>query len=214
LPLAWCAWLLVWLVPSMLLAPHLATPRAWLTSDTAPAAVVAAAAFFLVCVWPFWPALAGAPEAGRRARWLGRSLLELVMLLALAAPFVLVAWSLGGRPVEAGRLAVLAAGLGGCGLLLRITAAGLSAGGARWFLGAVLLISAGPMLAAYAGAETTGIDLGPRLSASPVAQAVHVAIDGRADWSWINSVAAIVLVTGVTHLASLLARRRQVAPRL
>ncbi|MCX5672853.1 MAG: hypothetical protein NTU94_16170, partial [Planctomycetota bacterium] len=46
LPVAWCAWLLVWLVPSFLLAPHLAHPRMWLTRDTAPAAILAAAALF------------------------------------------------------------------------------------------------------------------------------------------------------------------------
>lgn len=63
LPPAWCLWLLASLVPSMLVAPHLEYLRPWLWPETAPSAVAAAAAFFLVAVWPFWPALAAVPTA-------------------------------------------------------------------------------------------------------------------------------------------------------
>ncbi|MCX5684746.1 MAG: hypothetical protein NT049_13805, partial [Planctomycetota bacterium] len=104
LPVAWCVWLLVSLVPTLLVAPHLSTLRPWLTPDAAPAAVVAAATFFLVAIWPFWPALAGSSARGRVASWCGRTFLELAILLALAAPFVVVAWSVGGQSLDAAKL--------------------------------------------------------------------------------------------------------------
>ncbi|MFO8014591.1 MAG: hypothetical protein R6X20_14940 [Phycisphaerae bacterium] len=55
---AWCAWLLAWLAPALLVAPATPDPRPWLEPAAAPAAVLAGAALFLVAAWPFWPALA------------------------------------------------------------------------------------------------------------------------------------------------------------
>jgi hypothetical protein len=85
----------------MLAAPHLSTLRPWFTTDTAPAAVAAAAAIFMAAIWPFWPALA-AGSGERPGTFLGRSLLEAAILLALAAPFLVVASALADRP-PAGR---------------------------------------------------------------------------------------------------------------
>jgi len=99
----------VWLASSLLIEPHLDVKLPWLAAETAPAALAAGMAFFLVSIWPFWPALASAGEArGQRIsfRWVGAGLLELVRLFALTVPFALVAWSVSGREVAAGPLMI------------------------------------------------------------------------------------------------------------
>jgi len=185
LPLAWCLWLLLVLLPSMLVAPHLELPRPWLTADTAPAAVVAAAAFFLTAIWPFWPALAGPWPGHITGRWIGRTVLEGVMLIALAAPFALVAWSVGGRALEFGPPLAAAAGLLVFGTLLRATAACAGPAAARWFIFAATLACAGPLLGAYANSETIGIaPLQRVLEISPVVGAVRLATGGWNDPAW------------------------------
>jgi hypothetical protein len=175
LPLAWCVWLLAFLVPSLLVAPHLETLRPWLTADTAPAAVVAAAAFFLTAIWPFWPALAG-PVSGIRgraaARWFLVSLAEAVMLLALAAPFVVVAWSVGGQPLDAARLTPAAAVAVIPGMVFRVLAAVVRPQRVRWLVTAATLLAVAPLLAAYAAQETLGTDWSWMLRISPVYAAV------------------------------------------
>ncbi|MBM4019759.1 MAG: hypothetical protein FJ288_15800 [Planctomycetes bacterium] len=180
LPLAWCLWLLAFLAPSMLVAPHLATVRPWLAADSAPAALVAAAALFLTVVWPFWPALAGPASGGRiAARWLGRSLLEALMLAALAGPFVLMAWALAGRTPEALLPCAVGAGLAAVGLAFRLFAAWLGPRPARWVILAAMLVDVGPLALAYAASETLGAGPGSPiwqvLQASPVWQAVRLA---------------------------------------
>ncbi|MBE3095712.1 MAG: hypothetical protein IMZ44_01120 [Planctomycetes bacterium] len=184
LPLAWCLWLLLFLLPTMLVAPHLELPRPWLTADTAPAAVVAAAAFFLTAIWPFWPALAGPWPGHITARWIGLTVLEGVMLIALAAPFALVAWSVGGRALEFGPAIAAAAGLLVFGVLLRATTACAGPAAARWFIFAAMLACAGPLLGAYAASETMGLALERVLEISPVVGAVRLATGGWNDPAW------------------------------
>jgi hypothetical protein len=201
LPTAWCAWLLVWLAPVLLVAPHLDVPRAWMTTESAPAAVLLAAVFFLVTIWPFWPALAcearqprhfgdPAPVVKSMRRWLGLSVLELVMLLALAAPFILVAWSVGGRTIELWLLAAALAGPALLGLGLRMAVGGLPAGAGRWLMLASMLVCAGPALVAYAMIETMGwfsqITAGSLLAmeASPPVAVLHVGLQGWPAGGW------------------------------
>ena len=216
LPVAWCAWLLVWLVPSFLLAPHLAHPRMWLARDTAPAAILVAAALFLVAVWPFWPALARreANAAAVSLKWLALSVLELVMLVALAAPFVLVAWSVGGQAILAGPLAVTAGVWAVFGLGLR-AAAQMGQGAARWLMLAAALISAGPMILDYVAGETMGVGFPRLIDASPIVSGLGLALDGwpQGLWPWIAAVAlwpAVGVVLG--SLGWWHASRRQHAP--
>jgi hypothetical protein len=165
-------WLLVSLVPSLLVASHLSTLRPWLTPDTAPAAVVAAAAFFLTAIWPFWPALAGPAARGQLMRWVGRTVLELVILLALAAPFVLVAWSVAGQSVQAGRLALAAAMAVIPGVVFRVVATAVGPQRVRWAVLAAMLLAAAPLLVAYAARETLGVDWSWILRISPVYAAI------------------------------------------
>jgi len=181
---AWCAWLLVWLAPSMLLAPRVAAAPAWLAEASAPAALLAAAGLFLVGAWPFFPALAsfhtlprggcGDPPRFRAspARLVGLAIVEWVVL-ALAAPFAVVAWSLGEGRWAVGSAAVTAGGLGVLGLGLRVAA---SAGGplaSRWLMAAALLACAAPAALAYAAAETLGGSYGWLAEASPVVALVQ-----------------------------------------
>jgi hypothetical protein len=189
LPLAWCAWLLVWLVPSLIMAPRLSTVRPWYAAETAPLAVAAAAAIFLVTIWPFWPALA----AGARQRpgsFLGRSIMEAVILVALAAPFLLVASAVEGRPPAIGRSLLAAGVLVTWGLGLRLAAAGLGQGAGRWLIAAALLVAAGPVAISYAGNETLGNGFPAILQASPVIGGAYLAVDGwpAGTWSWIAQV--------------------------
>jgi len=172
LPLAWCVWLLAFLVPSLLVAPHLSTLRPWLTADTAPTAVVAAAAFFLTAVWPFWPALAGSSAHGQAARWIGRTLLELVILAALAAPFAVVAWSVGGQRFDVGRLALAGATAVIPGVAFRLVAGVVRPERLRWVVLAAMLLAAAPLLVAYAARETLGADWSWILRISPVYAAI------------------------------------------
>ena len=187
LPVSWCAWLLAWLVPSLLLAPHIALPRPWMTAETAPAAALAAGALFLVVAWPFWPALAG--RAGRvggpgAARWIGLSVLEFVTLVALALPFGLVAWSVGGWTLEAGPTAAAVAGLGLFGLGLRVAAAGMAPAASRWLMLAATLACVLPPALEYAAGETLGVGFPRVLDASPVVALVRVAAEGWPAGSW------------------------------
>jgi hypothetical protein len=209
LPVAWCVWLLVFLAPSLLAGPHLQPPRPWLTADTAPTAVVAAAAFFLVAIWPFWPALAGAPApAGRMtARRLGRTLLEGAILVALAAPFVLVAWSVADRAMELGPALAVAAGLLLLGVLLRTAAVAAGPAGVRWLVLATWLLAAGPLIVLYGAGETVGWDASALLPVSPVVAAVRLAVDGWSDAFWPEALAAVLVVVGACHLLGLLRRR-------
>jgi hypothetical protein len=207
LPLAWCVWLLLFLVPSMLVAPHLELPRPWLTAGTAPAAVVAAAAFFLTAIWPFWPALAGPWSGHITGRWIGRTVLEGVMLIALAAPFALVAWSVGGRALEFGPPLAAAAGLVVLGLFLRAATVGLRPAGVRWLVFAAWLLAAGPLIVAYAATETVGAGAAPPTSVSPVAAAVGLALEGWSDPSWHAAVAAVLVMVGLCCAVAAIRRR-------
>jgi hypothetical protein len=176
LPLAWCAWLLVWLAPALLLAPHVSVLSPWLRADAAPGAVTAAAALFLSIFWPFWPALAAGNRGPRSL--VARSLLEAAMLLALAAPFVLVAFAVADRRPDIGRLAAAAAGLGVWGLGLRLATAGLGPRAARWLIAAALLVAAAPVAVSYAGSETISVAFPWLLPASPVIGSTRLVIEG------------------------------------
>jgi hypothetical protein len=161
--------------------------------STAPAALAAGAALFLVCIWPFWPALVRLPQgffaegdapARRLAGGVLRSALELVMLAGLAAPFAVVAWSVGGWPVEGGPALVAAAGLAAVGLGLRIALAGMAPAAGRWLMAAAMLVAAGPLLAAYAANETLGTTLPAWLELSPVYTTAEMLADGWPPEGW------------------------------
>lgn len=213
LPVVWCLWLLLSLVPALLVAPHLLSPWPWLTRETAPSAVLAAMAFFLAAVWPFWPALAGRVRQKKGTgtfseekkgtgtfsekqekepvpffvpfcRWLGVSALEFVVLFALAVPFVLVAWSVSGGRLAVAPAVVSVAGLGVFGLGLRTAAAGMVPGAARWLMFAAMLVCAGPLVLGYAAAETMGVSLPWLLEVSPVFELVRVGLDAWPEASW------------------------------
>jgi len=195
LPVAWCVWLLLWLVPTLLVAPHLLSPGPWLVRESAPSAVLAAGAFFLAAVWPFW----GKKGTGSFSclsekvpvpffRWLGAGVLEFVVLIALAVPFALVAWSVGDGNLAVWPAVVSAAGLGVFGLGLRTAAQGMAPGAARWLMLAALLVCVGPLILAYAAAETMGVSLPRLLEVSPVFGLVGVGTDGwpaESSWPWI-----------------------------
>jgi hypothetical protein len=155
------------------------TPRPWLTADAAPAALVAAAALFLTIIWPFWPAMAGPlSESTVSGKLVGRTLLEAIILAALAAPFVLVAWSVGGRAIAAGPLLTVAAGLALPGLGLRAAAVGIGPKSVRWLILAAMLMAIGPLAVAYSVGETIGGIDGRLLEFCPVSAAVKLAVGG------------------------------------
>ena len=213
LPLAWCVWLLVWLVPVLLVAPHAQTVRPWLEADTAPAALVAAATFFLVAIWPFWPALVIREPGRDAAHWIGASVLELVVLLALAAPFVLVAWSVGGRTLEAKPLVAAAMTTTFLAMIFRVLAIRSGAAAGRWLIFAAMLLCAGPLIVVYAIGETIGADL-PRVAAvSPLVMAVWQMEHGWPSdlWLIVLEVAAwgvLALALAVAALRALWRRHR------
>ena len=206
LPVVWCLWLLLSLVPTLLVAPHLLAPWPWVARETAPSAVLAAMAFFLAAVWPFWPALAGRvrqkkgtgsfscflekvpvpflQNASAVCRWLGASALEFVVLFSLAVPFALVAWSVSGGRLAVAPAVVSVAGLGIFGLGLRTAAAGMVPGAARWLMLAAMLVCAGPLVLGYAAAETMGVSVPWLLEVSPVFELVRVGLDAWPEASW------------------------------
>jgi hypothetical protein len=225
LPLAWCVWLLVWLAPTFLMAPHLTTARPWWTADTAPAAVAVAAALFLSVIWPFWPALArGCPlfrplgkgdcTSGTKgtAPFIGRSLLEAAILVAMAAPFVLVAAALAGRPVPVARLAVAAGVLTLWGLGLRLAALAWGPRSVRWLIAAALFVAAAPVMIWYANSETLGANAYRIVELSPVIAAGSLATEGwpSEPWLWFADVALWPIAGMVLALAGVasLSRRK------
>jgi hypothetical protein len=198
----------VWLIPSFLLGPRVAIVSAWLEAETAPAALVAGAVFFLVAIWPFWPALAPAPQNGRTpAAWWFRSALELVVLFALAVPFARVAWSVGGRGFDAGPLAAASAGVVVMAMGLRVAAARLPAAG-RWLMALATLVCAAPILVHYAAAETLGAALPRVLEVSPMVGLARLALEGWPAEQWQAAVdvwlwpAAGIAVAAVSLLAT------------
>ncbi|HUX00016.1 MAG TPA: hypothetical protein VMY35_03470 [Phycisphaerae bacterium] len=186
LPFGWTLWLLAALVPSLLLAPHLDVRPFWLTADAARGALAAAAALFLVAVWPFRIALDGSDAGALRlsARALGRSLLELLVLLALAVPFALVAWAVSGSSASVGLSAAGAVVCAALGFGFRAAYLGMGEARGRWLVAAALLISAGPLLVAYAAGETMHAAFPRFLETSPVVAAVRLAMDGWPEGAW------------------------------
>jgi len=178
LPLAWCGWLLLGLVPALLVGPRVAIGAPWMDVETAPAALVAGAIFFLVAIWPFWPALAPAASEGRaKGAWWGRSTLELVILLALAVPFGRVAWAVGGRTIDAAPLVVALAGMVVLAMGMRVAAARWPAAG-RWFMALAVLACGLPIFVHYAAVETFGTALPRVLEISPLVGLGRFAIGG------------------------------------
>ena len=191
---AWCAWLLAWLAPVLLLGPRTPDPRPWLDPASAPAAVLAGAALFLVAAWPFWPALlpdpfsrggSGDPPRGTvvGARFVGLSALEVLILAALAAPMFLVARSVG-QTLHVWPAAATGAGLVVFGVGLRTAAVGLGDGAPRRLMVGALLVAAGPPAVYYAAAETIGAVLPWLPAASPVVAMVQAGTVGWPDGPW------------------------------
>ena len=197
LPVAWCVWLLLWILPSLVVGPRLAWARPWMMRETALSALVAAAAFFLVAVWPFWPALASGP--GRQTlsgRWLGLSLFEFALLVALAGPFALVAWSVSGGTVAAAPTVVAVLGLGVFGLGLRVATAGMAPRMTRWLVLAAMTVLAGPLMLEYATREALGVTCGWLVGVSPLFGLVRIGLDGWPEGPWL-SIARLWLWPGV-----------------
>ncbi len=187
LPAAWCLWLLLWLVPSLLVAPDLATRPVWVTAASAPSALVVAGAFFLVVVWPFWPALADRAAAGAdrvSVGWLLRSLAELVVLVALAVPFALVGWSVANRAVEPGPVAAAVGSLVLLGLAIRLASVGIGPESGRWLMLGAMLAAAGPILVAYGVHEVMRIDLAGLVDLSPAVAAIRLCREGWPETGW------------------------------
>jgi len=209
LPFAWCLWLLVFLAPALLVAPRIDVRPFWLTAEAAPAALLAAVAFFAVAVWPFWPALAGA-SGGLSARTIALSLLELAMLLALAVPFALVAWSVGAWAPSAGPLAAAVGLLAVLGLGIRSAYLGMGPVGGRWLMTAAILACAGPLMIAYAAGETLNMDFPRLVEISPVVSAMRLGVDGWPEGTW-RIFAGLLLwpATGVVLLLGGISESRQ-----
>lgn len=187
LPVAWCVWLLVWLGPSHILAPRLAVAPWWMARGTAPTALWAGAVLFLVGFWPFWSALgmSSEGESGGPSRWVGRFLVELVILAALAAPFTLVAWSVGGRRPEPGRLALAGGVVALLGAAIRVADLALGDRAGRHLATGAMLVCIGPLLVAYAVGETMAIDFEHVADLSPMVSGVRLALGGWPHRAWL-----------------------------
>jgi hypothetical protein len=199
----------MFLVPVLLVAPRLDVRLFWLTAGAAPASLLVAVAFFTVAVWPFWPALAN-PWVGLSVRSLALSLLELVMLFALAVPFALVAWSVGAWAPAAGPLAAAIGGLAVLGLGIRAVHLGMDLSGGRWLMAAAILACAAPLMVAYAAGETLHMDFPRLLETSPLVGPVRLAVDGWPEGTW-PVFAGLILwpVVGLVLLAGGIAESRQ-----
>ncbi len=184
LPAVWCVWLAAWLVPALLIAPHLDVVPAWVGADAAPAATMAGAVVFLAALWPFWPAWAGPVNGRIQARWVGLGVLELATLLALAAPFVLVARAVGSRAVEVTWVALGLAVAGALGLGFRIAWGGCGPAAGRWLMMAAMLLVALPVGLAYVVAETMNMALVRVFEAGPIAASMYVALEGAPETTW------------------------------
>ncbi len=210
LALAWCVWLLAWLAPALFLGPHVTVPVPWLGAETAPAALAIGAAFFLVAIWPFWPAWARGAACERLFQvWLGRTLLEAAGLLAMAAPFVCVAWALANRPVPLE--AVLATGglLAAIGVGFRAVWVGVGPAWGRWVVAAALALVGWPVILEYAALETLGRGFPHHFGVSPLVGAARVAGGGMPEGGWLLAstlvawpvLAAGLLAVGASELA-------------
>ena len=194
---AWAAWLLACLVPALVLGPRVSLPAPYLGRETAPAALVAGAALFLVTAWPFWRSALGAVSERLRDPFYAVSgAVELAVLAAVAAPMAVVAWSVAGADVHHGPLAAAVLGLGALGLGIRVSACGMGPGAGRWLAFAAMVVSVGPVALAYAARETLGADFSWALDLSPVTCAVRLATDGWPDGAW-PSIARVWLWPGV-----------------
>jgi hypothetical protein len=187
--------------------------RPWLTPDTAPAAVLAAAAFFLTVIWPFWPVWVGPAAHTSDSHLIGRTFLELVVLLALAAPFFLVACSVGGRMPKPGSLALAITGLTIFGLIFRATSSGSRPSVVRWLIFAANLFTVGPLLVCYAASETLGASWPLILKISPLYSVPLMALEGFPAQPEIRVIlivswAVVVLALGSTAVRDILRRRR------
>jgi len=130
------------------------------------------------------PRAEGSPRRRAGGRWIGLSILEVIILLALAAPFALVAWSVGGRTIEPWPLAAALAGPVVLALGLRIAVGGLPPAAARWLMFVATLISAGPPLVAYAFTETMGVWNLRLLEVSPIVASLRLTLEGWPAGAW------------------------------
>jgi hypothetical protein len=149
----------------------------WMEIETAPAALVAAAVFFLVAIWPFWPAFTGPCPVNRPLCPFARPTLELVMLLALAAPFALVAWSVGGHRFHVDGLVRAGLGIAILALGTRILSGTLDSAG-RWLMLAAMLACVGPVALHYAATEAMNEGWPRVLELSPLVGTGGMAVDG------------------------------------
>jgi hypothetical protein len=222
LPLCWCLWLLLWLVPSLLIAPHVGSRPLWVRAESAPSALIVAAALFLVVGWPFWPALSG----GGRERperldfgWIAKCVAELLILLALAVPFAVVAWSVGNRPVSPKPVAGAAGSLALLGLAIRLAYVGIGPESGRWLMFGAMLVAVGPVAAAYGVHEVLEVELTELVELSPVVAALQLCRDGwpEAGWDVFTRLAlwpaasAVLVLVALSEMAW--RRRRNVATR-
>jgi hypothetical protein len=146
-------------------------------AETAPAALVAAAIFFLVAIWPFWPVFTGPCPINRPLCPFARPTLELIMLVGLAAPFALVAWSVGGHRFHVDGLVRATLGIAILALGTRILSVTVESAG-RWLMLAAMLACVAPIALHYAASETLNAGWPRVLELSPLVGAGGMAVDG------------------------------------
>lgn len=214
--------MLLWLVPSLLVAPHLGSRPVWVRADSAPSALVIAVALFLVVGWPFWPALSG--SGGERPKrldfgWAAKCVAEVLILFALAVPFAVVAWSVGNQAVLLKPVAGAAGSLALLGLAIRLAYVGVGPESGRWLMFGAMLATVGPVVVAYGVVEVLEVELAGLVELSPVVAALQLCRDGwpEAGWDVFTRVAlwpaasAVLVLVALSEMAW--RRRRNVATR-
>ncbi|MDK1032215.1 MAG: hypothetical protein QGD94_09430 [Planctomycetia bacterium] len=216
LPMVWCLWLLVSLVPTLLLGPYLRGASRLAAVDLALVSVTIAAALFIFTAWPFWIVLGGGSDKTSLARALARALLELVILLALACPFLMAASTVAQVGVR--RLGVVFAFLAGVGVFaigIRMLWLRIGPASGRWLLLVLLAIAAGPPVLDYLLREILDVSVPLAASVGPLGRAYLCAADGLPDSLWLGVLhLGIYPAIGLIHtLVMVLWPRRKVQPK-
>ncbi|MDP6380937.1 MAG: hypothetical protein QF662_06295 [Phycisphaerae bacterium] len=213
LPLVWCLWLLACIVPALVLEPYLDGASRLASADLALVTVVIAACFFLFTAWPFWIVFrAGGASAAEQphsshcsAAGVGLSALELVMLLALAVPFLVAAEAVAEAGVAnvAASLAFLA-GVGVFGIGIRMLWQRFAPSTGRWLLTVLFAVTAVPLVLDYLFHEIFGIALSVATSVGPLGRAYLCASDGFPDSLWVSLLhLGIYPAVGVIHILAM-----------
>jgi hypothetical protein len=104
--------------------------------------------------------------------------------VALAVPFIVVAWPLGERVFQFGPMAAAVAAPAVFGLGLRIASMGMGQGAAKWLMACAMLACAGPLAVEYAAGETMNVGFPRVLELSPIVASVGLALEGWPETAW------------------------------